>query len=117
METTKATRQRLIPQVRRRQNNSDVTPLLLLSLQTVGPAVAVGQGDSIVPERVQVRREEPSVAIEVEGLPAFARLRDLRFALRGVALGLVAMRCVALWICGSMVAEFADTTETRRVQF
>ena len=93
METTKATRQRLIPQVRRRQNNSDVTPLLLLSLQTVGPAVAVGQGDSIVPERVQVGREEPSVAIEVEGLPAIARFAFC-VAWRCVGFSRDEMRCV-----------------------
>lgn len=39
------------------------------SLQAVGAAVAVGQGDSVVPEGVEVRRQETGVAVEVQGLP------------------------------------------------
>lgn len=51
---------------------TDGTPSLPLPPQDtgIGAAVPVGQGHSIVPKRVQIRRQEAGVAVEVQGLPA-----------------------------------------------
>lgn len=57
----------------RRHHHHHLRVLQVLPHARVGAAVPVGQGHSVVAERVQVRSQEACVAVEVQGLPA--RLR------------------------------------------